>query len=129
MNWHFGRMSAHLGNLVPALSLAESVYFEQKLPHLTALLNYSLAQLVLMNRFLESATKVAIFAGNSPFVHFSEGRAVVERMDTILGFIHIEMNNNRALYEEGPNFEAVSKQWQSLVARYMELHQQVKFID
>ncbi len=82
-----------------------------------------------MNRFLEAATKVAAFAGNPPFVHFPAGREAVLRMDTILLFIEGELNDNRALYEEGPDFEAIHKQWESLRARYVELRQQVIFVD
>jgi hypothetical protein len=122
------KLSWHLGKLGPALSLAESVYFKQKLPHLTALLSYSLGQIELMNRFLEEA---AIFAANkrSRLVRSKEGREVCERLDAILGFIHIEMTENRANYEDGPNFAAVNEKWRALVARQLELRQQVEFVD
>jgi hypothetical protein len=122
------KMSWHLGRLGPTLSLAENVYFKQRLPHLTALLSHSLAQIALMNRFLEEAV---IFAANkrSRLVRSPEGREVCERLDAILGFIHIEMTDSRAIYEDGPNFIAVDNQWRSLVARYLELRQQVEFVD
>lgn len=127
LQWNFGKMEAHHRNLVPALALAESVYFEQKLPHLTALLNYSLAQLVLANRFLEAAVKVAKLSDNPLFVPFPEGGISCERMNAILRFIETEMTKNRANYEEGPNFNAVNDQWRALVNRYIELRQQVGF--
>jgi hypothetical protein len=122
------KLSWHLGKLGPTLSLAENVYFKQRLPHLTALLSYSLAQIELMNRFLEEAV---IFAANkrSRLVRSPEGRVVCDRLDAILGFIHIEMTENRDSYEEGPNFAAVNDRWRSLVARNLELRQQVEFIN
>jgi hypothetical protein len=117
------------GKLKACMPIAESVYgSEERLPHLTALLSYSLGQLAVMIRFLEES---AIFATKkrSRTVHFPEGREMIIRMDTILTFIKTEMTEYRAFYQEGPNFNAVHNQWQALVARYVELRQQVEFVD
>ena len=123
------RLSMHLGKVQMLLPVTEQIYSSDQPPsHLTALLMPCTGLLSIVVKLLEEAAILAT-KNRTRLVQFPEGREISERTDVILEFVQRELATNRNIRPEGPDFNAVHQRWLALVRRYIELRQQVEFVD